>query len=69
MALTTTSLKTLHFSEIPAELTKDSWLEGYKDVDLLQVHIDDEESDELTAWITEKYPELKEEESFFIKFN
>lgn len=69
MALTITSLKTLHFSEIPEELTKDSWLEGYKDVELLQVHIDGNESDPLTDWVTEKYPELKEEESFFIKFD
>lgn len=71
MALIKVKVKALLFSEIPQELTKDSWLESedYKDIGLLQVHIDDDESDELTDWIVKNYPELKEEESFFIKFN
>ena len=67
MALTTITKKVLALSEIPEELREDHWLGDVNDVNYLEAHIDDEDEDDaITDWILEKYPELKDEESFFI---
>ena len=54
-------------SEIPKELVKGSWILDYPRHAFIEAHLDEEtESDELDEWIIGKYPELVEEDSFFI---
>jgi len=66
MGLKTITKKVVSYSEIPKELTINHWITQVEDIERIEVHIDDEEPDELTSWLIEKYPELKDEESFFI---
>lgn len=67
MALTTITKKVVSYSEIPTNLTKDSWI-NERDVAYLEVHLDGEETgkDDLSNWLSEKYPELIDEDSFYI---
>jgi len=66
MGLKTITKKVVSFSEIPSEITRHHWINQIEDIERVEVHIDDEEPDELTSWLIENYPELQEEESFFI---
>jgi len=66
MSLKTITKKVVSFSEIPKELTTNHWINQIEDIERVEVHIDDEEPDALTSWLIENYPELKDEESFFI---
>lgn len=67
MALTTITKKVVSYSEIPTNLTKDSWI-NEQNVAYLEVHLDGEETgkDDLSNWLSEKYPELIDEDSFYI---
>lgn len=54
------------YCEIPEDLLEDySWITESQLDSYVEAHIDDEE-DLLTQWLLERYPELKDEESFFI---
>lgn len=66
MALTTK--KVLNFSEIPEEVRKDHWIGRYSYETYAELHIDenDTDPDNVTIWITDNYPELITEDSFFI---
>lgn len=55
------------YCEIPEELTEDyQWLKEAACDSYVEAHVDDEETDELSIWLLERYPQLKDEESFFI---
>ncbi len=69
MALTTITKKVLALSEIPSELLEDHWLTLVDNIQLQEVHVSDEEGDEVDFvkdWIVSTYPELENEVSFFI---
>ncbi len=67
MALTTINKKVLSYCEIPENITENHWISEYKNDSYVECHIEDEEDEEdnLSKWIIENYPELKEE-SFLI---
>jgi hypothetical protein len=67
--LKTITKKVLSYSEIPEELTKDSWLSKKSMGSLVECHLDDDNNNELDNWILKNYPELKDEESFFIEMD
>jgi len=66
MSLKTITKLVVSYSEIPKELTANHWINQVEDIERIEVHIDDEEPDPLTSWLIDNYPELKDEESFFI---
>ena len=69
MKLVTITGKVVSYCEIPEELTEDSWVSNYPPDAYVQVHIaqeGEEEMDEISEWIVEKYPELMDEDFFFI---
>lgn len=68
MALEQISGKVLKFTEIPQELTEEHWLEDHYPDSYVQVHIDDDlsQNDEVDKWIRQNYPELVDEDYFFI---
>jgi hypothetical protein len=68
MALGTVTMKVLPYSEIPAALKEHHWLDRIDDIKLQEVHIEGEEDerDDLSQWIIDNYPELQNEEAFFI---
>jgi len=67
MSLKTITKKVVSYTEIPKEFTNNHWINERSDVEYVEVHIEDEgETDSLTDWLTENYPELKDEDSFFI---
>ena len=58
------------YCEIPEELTEEHWTSEYMSGCFVEVHIDEEDNDdEITTWIKEKYPFLVKEESFFIEID
>ena len=61
--------KVVSYCEIPEELTEGHWLRDYYPDSYVQVDVqedDTEAMDEVSEWIVNKYPELKEEKFFFI---
>jgi hypothetical protein len=68
MVLTTITKKVLPLSEIPKELLEDHWITLIDNIQLQEVHVDDEDEsfDAVSEWILSKYPELESEVSFFI---
>lgn len=68
MALKTITKFVVNYSEIPTDLAENNWINGRKDVAYLEVHIDGEDSgeDALSNWLSKTYPELVEEDSFYI---
>lgn len=36
---------------------------------IVEVHLDDDEDDKLSMWLKEKYPELVDEDSFYIEMD
>ena len=62
-------VKVLNYSEIPKEFTEGHWISDYKSGILVQVHLDDDEDDKLSMWLKEKYPELVDEDSFYIEMD
>lgn len=67
MALKTITKKVVSYSEIPEGLIpEDHWINEQEWNTYVECHIDDDEDDELSIWIKKTYPELVDEESFFI---
>ena len=66
MELATITGKVISYCEIPSELTEDHWISDYPPDAYVQVHIEGEGEDKVSKWILNKYPELKDEDYFFI---
>ena len=69
MELVTITGKVVSYCEIPKELTSNHWISDYYPDSYVQVHIEQEdeaEVDKVSEWILNKYPELKDENYFFI---
>lgn len=63
--------KVVPFSEIPKDVLEGHLLNEYMTFrhTFAQFHIDEtEDDDKVSEWLLSKYPELKDEEYFFIKF-
>lgn len=55
------------YCDIPQDITKGHWINENYCNSYVEVHLDDEPTDDLLDnWLMEHYPELKDEESFFI---
>lgn len=67
MALKTIEKKVVSYCEIPEGLIPEKhWINQYELGTHVECHIDDAPDDELSAWLREIYPELIDEESFYI---
>ena len=68
MVLREITKKVVSYCEIPEGLIDEGhWINHHGQDAYVEVHIDTEESrDELDKWLIENYPELEQEESFFI---
>lgn len=66
MELATITGKVVSYCEIPEELTSNHWISEYYPDSYVQVHIEGEDEDKVSKWILNKYPELKDEDYFFI---
>lgn len=68
MALKTITKKVVSYCEIPEEITENHWINEHHSDAYVEVHIDEETHvpDKIQDWLVENYPELIEEESFFI---
>ncbi len=70
MALEQITKYVIPLTDIPFKLIKNHWLSLYPEHAFVEVHIDEiKTEDPFDAWIEEKYPQLKDEESFFIHIN
>lgn len=70
MALKTITKKVLNYSEIPNNIDVPEFIVNADDGLLIECHLDDSTlNDELDDWILKNYPELKDEESFFIEID
>jgi hypothetical protein len=59
--------KVLNISEIPEEVRERHWLSRHLIESYVEVHLDGKDNlDTVDEWITKNYPELEEEDSFFI---
>lgn len=64
--------KVIKYSEIPTDLTKALWFNGYPSGVFVEVHIDDstdEVLNELDEWLIQSYPGIENEDSFFIELD
>lgn len=64
--LKTITKKVVSYCEIPEEIEKPIWIEEASNDAYVECHIEDDEDNELNIWLRETYPELVDEESFFI---
>lgn len=70
MALKTITKKVLSYSEIPNNIDVPEFIVNADDGLLIECHLDDSTlNNELDDWILKNYPELKDEESFFIEID
>lgn len=67
--LKTITKKVVSYCEIPEELTEGHWISEYMNGCFVEVHLDDDEDDKLSMWLKEKYPELVDEDSFYIEMD
>lgn len=67
--LKTITKKVLSYCEIPEDIDKPFWIENASSDSFIQCHLNDDKNNELDSWIIENYPELKDEESFFIEID
>lgn len=67
--LKTITKKVVSYCEIPEELTEEHWISEYMNGCFVEVHLDDDEDDKLSMWLKEKYPELIDEDSFYIEMD
>ena len=56
----------IKLSEIPKHLQKNKIFNGHKIHTYAEFHIDDYEKDELSLWLIETYPTIKQKISFLI---
>ena len=61
--------KVVSYCEIPEEITEGHWMSGNMNGCFVQVHLEEDEDDALSNWLKETYPELIEEESFYIEID
>ena len=67
MKLKTITKKVISYCEIPKDIIpEDHWINHHGCDTYVEVHLDDEDEDELDTWLRTTYPELVDEESFFI---
>ena len=67
MALERVNKLVVSYCEIPEKLTEGHWISENSCDSYVEVHIEEEGNrDELDKWLIENYPELEQEESFFI---
>lgn len=68
MALTEITKKVVSYCEIPEELTEGHWISDHHPDAFVECHIDEEDEtiDKVQIWLLANYPELKDEDSFFI---
>ena len=70
MALKTITKKVVSYCEVPEGIIpEDHWVNHYGCDAYVEVHMEDEDSedpDPLDTWLRTTYPELVDEESFFI---
>lgn len=67
--LKTITKKVVSYCEIPEELTEGHWISEYMNGCFVEVHLDDDEDNKLSMWLKEKYPELVDEDSFYIEMD
>ncbi len=56
----------IKLSEIPENLQKNKIFVGHKIHTYAEFHIDNSEEDDLSLWLIEKYPTIKQKISFLI---
>jgi hypothetical protein len=56
----------IKLSELPKHLQSSEIFNGHKMHTYAEFHIDDSEKDELSLWLIEKYPTIKQKISFLI---
>jgi hypothetical protein len=56
----------IKLSELPENLQKNKIFKGHKIHTYAIFHIDDSEDDDLSLWLIEKYPTIKQKISFLI---
>lgn len=61
--------KVVSYCEIPEELTENHWLNDYSPGCYVMAHIDESEDDLVSKWLLENYPDLKDEEYFFVEID
>jgi len=66
MALREITKKVLSLSEIPEDIREGHWIDGEEQTLYVEVHVEDGEDDLVDIWIKRFYPELVDEDSFFI---
>ena len=66
MALKTITKKVVSYCEIPEEIIKPSWIEEAECDVYVEYHLEGTPDGGLDTWLMENYPELAEEDSFFI---
>ena len=60
--------KVVSYCEIPEEITEGHWISEYMNGCFVQVHLE-EDDDALSNWLKETYPELIDEEAFYIEMD
>ena len=60
--------KVVSYCEIPEEITEGHWISEYMNGCFVQVHLEDDD-DALSNWLKETYPELIDEEAFYIEID
>jgi len=58
--------KVISYCEIPEKLTEKHWISEHHCDAYVEVHLDNSQDDNLSLWLKETYPELVDEDSFFI---
>lgn len=67
MALEKITKFVVSYCEIPEDLLEGHWIQEHSCDSYVECHIENEEEhDPVSKWLSENYPELKDEESFFI---
>ena len=61
--------KVVSYCEIPEELTKGHWISEFQNGCFVQVHLEEGEDDALSNWLKETYPELIDENAFYIEID
>ncbi len=54
------------YCEIPEDIKKPDWIEEASNDAYVECHLDGDNESPLDEWLVATYPELKEEDSFFI---
>lgn len=62
--------KVVSYCDIPEDYTNGHWISEYMNGCFVEVHLDGADpDDDLDRWLFENYPELANEDSFFIEMD